>query len=80
METEKYNFWEQGLSSLQHSYVHLELLLIGRLKTRRFTPHKQNIIWHHNHQFTGKKQKTNQSMFKFVYDYKVTSIFQITFL
>jgi len=57
MEIEKSNFWEHGLSSLQHSYVHLELLLIGRLKTRQFTPHTHNkIIWHHNHLLGGGTQ------------------------
>lgn len=81
MEIEKYNFWEKGLSSLQHSYVHLELHLIGRLKTRQFTSHKRKIIWYHNHQFPGGGgKKPTQNTFNFVYDYKVTSTFQITFL
>jgi hypothetical protein len=79
MEIEKSNFWEHGLSSLQHSYVHLEILLIGRLKKRQFTPHKHKIIGHHNHQFSGGGGPT-QKMFNFVYDCKVISIFQITFL
>ena len=79
METQKSNFWEHGLSSLQHSYVHLELLLMGRLKTRQVTPHKHKIIWHQNHKFSREGGGT-QNTFNFVYDYKVTSIFQITFL
>jgi len=57
IEIEQSNFWEHGLSSLQHSYVQLEILLIGRLKTRQFTPHTHKIIWHHNHQFSGGKKQ-----------------------
>jgi hypothetical protein len=62
IEIEKSNFWEHSLSSLQHSHVHLELLLIGRLKTRHFTPDTHMHV--HTHTHTKDNLASKSSIFR----------------